>query len=83
MYRLSRYRRPRGGWKMLRPSRGWLRVGGGALTAHLIMAATVWAQKPGRIPDDDSGWLQWGIAVAIAIIVCVTAFINPKRSHLT
>lgn len=48
-----------------------------------LMAATAWAQKQGRVPNEDGGWLQWGIAAGLVVVVCVPAFLNPKRSHLT
>lgn len=45
-------------------------------------ALSAWAQKPAKPPEDDSGILQWVIAAGIAVVICVTAFMNPKRSHL-
>ncbi len=68
-------------WRMVRPRPSWW-IAAGGLAMHLT-AATVWAQKRGRVPDEDSGWLQWGIAVGLAVVICVSAFLNPKRSHLT
>jgi hypothetical protein len=52
------------------------------LAVHLL-AATAWAQKLGRIPDEDGGWLQWIVAAGLAVVILLSAFINPKRSHLT
>ncbi len=57
-------------------------IAAGLLIMHLT-AATAWAQKPGVIPDDDAGWLQWGIAAGLTVVICLPAFLNPKRSHLT
>ena len=45
-------------------------------------ALSAWAQKPTKPPEGDSGILQWVIAAGIAVVICVTAFLNPKRSHL-
>ncbi len=45
-------------------------------------AFSAWAQKPARPAEDDSGVLQWVIAAGIVVVICVTAFLNPKRSHL-
>ena len=43
-----------------------------------------WAQMPvHQMPEEESGMLPWGIAVGLAAIICVSAFLNPKRSHLT
>lgn len=53
------------------------------LLAMDLMATTAWAQKQGRVPGEDAGWLQWGIALGLVVVVCVSAFLNPKRSHLT
>jgi hypothetical protein len=48
----------------------------------LLPAQFVWAQQGGR-DADGAGFLPWLIGFALAVIVCVTAFINPKRSHQT
>ena len=45
-------------------------------------AVSAWAQKPIKPPEDDSGVLPWVVAAGIAVVICVTAFMNPKRSHL-
>lgn len=54
-----------------------------AACGPLLSVPVALAQKPGRVPGDDAGWLQWLIAAGLAIIVLLPAFINPKRSHLT
>jgi hypothetical protein len=53
-----------------------------ALGVHLT-AATAWAQRPASVPAEGGGYLPWLIAAGIAVLVCVCAFLNPKRSHLT
>lgn len=45
-------------------------------------ALSAWAQKPTRPPEGDGGVLPWVVALGIAVVICVTAFLNPKRSHL-
>jgi len=45
-------------------------------------ALSAWAQKPATPPEDDGGILQWVVAAGIAVVICATAFLNPKRSHL-
>jgi len=45
-------------------------------------ALSAWAQKPTKPPEGDSGVLPWVIAAGIAVVICITAFLNPKRSHL-
>ena len=65
--------------------REWLlaiRAGVIGLGVHLL-AASAYAQTPGQEPKQDSGVLQWGIAAGLVVVVCATAFLNPKRSHLT
>lgn len=53
------------------------------LLGHLF-AAPLFAQRPVRqMPDEDSGMAQWGLAVGIGVIVCLSAFLNSKRSHLS
>ncbi len=65
----------------LTPGPLWLQVLPAILGVHLS-AASVWAQTPGRPPEAGSGILPWCIAAGIVLVVCITAFINPKRSHL-
>jgi len=47
-----------------------------------MSASTVLAQKPAGLAKDEGGVIPWLIAGGIVILVCATAFINPKRSHL-
>jgi hypothetical protein len=46
------------------------------------MDAVAWAAQKARIPDEDKGYLQWGVAIAALLLVCLPPLINPKRSHL-
>ncbi len=71
----------RGLRQLIPPRCTWL-IAGGAVAVHL-MAATAWAQRHARVPKDESGMLPWGIAAGLAVVICVSAFLNPKRSHLT
>ena len=59
----------------------WVRVVGAAVVVHGT-ALSASAQKPARLVEDDSGVLQWVIAAGIIVVISVTAFLNPKRSHL-
>ena len=52
-------------------------------TAFHESATLVVAQTPASLRENKESWLPWVIAAALAVLVCVTAFINPKRSHLT
>lgn len=58
------------------------RAGAIGLGLHLL-AESASAQTPATVPGEDSGYLQWAIAVGLSLVVCATAFLNPKRSHLT
>jgi hypothetical protein len=58
-----------------------LRVVFAAVVVH-ASAASAWAQKPTKPPEGDGGILAWVIATGIAVVICVTAFLNAKRSHL-
>ena len=51
------------------------------LTVHML-AVSAQAQRTGKVPDEEGGLLQWCIAAGIVLVVCITAFLNPKRSHL-
>ena len=42
----------------------------------------VWAQKDARPVDDDSGMLQWGVALGLGVAICLSGMLNAKRSHL-
>ena len=64
------------------PSRRALVVIGMALAMHLS-AACAWAQKRGRLADDEDSLLRWGITAGIVVVIGLTAFLNSKRSHLT
>ena len=52
------------------------------LGVHLL-ASSASAQTPGNVPGEDAGFLQWVIALGLCVVVCATAFLNPKRSHMT
>jgi len=52
-----------------------------ALAAYTLSSATALAQKPVKMEDNTGGMLPWGIAAGIIILVCGSAFLNPKRSH--
>ena len=56
-------------------------VGSCALVVHLLGTSAL-AQSPAKLPNEDGGYLQWGIALGIVVVVAFTAFLNPKRSHL-
>ena len=63
--------------------RSWVAVAMAAIALH-TMAGSAWAQKPARLPgEDEGGFIQWGVAVGLMILIMASAFINPKRSHLT
>ncbi len=55
----------------------------GVLVSHAL-AGPLFAQRPAQqMPEEDGGFIQWGIALGIALIACLPAFLNPKRSHLS
>lgn len=51
------------------------------LALHLAGSFAL-AQEPARLPKEDKGILQLLVAVGLLLLICVTAFMNPKRSHL-
>ncbi len=53
-----------------------------AVAAVVLLADSAMAQAPGRVPGEDSGYLQWIVFGGIAVVVCATGFLNSKRSHL-
>lgn len=53
-----------------------------ALTSFVVSTSTAWAQKPSKPPGDDSVTMQWTIAIGLMVVIGVSAFLNPKRSHL-
>lgn len=75
-------RKTRVGEGVRRIGRTWIVVGGAAMAVHST-AGVAWAQKRAALPGEDGGWMQWVITVTIAVVVYASAFINPKRSHLT
>ena len=56
----------------------------GALTCAfaLMSNGVAVAQTPGTPMERESGWLTWVIAGGLIIVVCLTGFLNAKRSHL-
>ena len=52
-----------------------------AMLAVHMFAVSARAQQTGRLPEEEGGLLQWCIAAGIVLVVCITAFMNPKRSH--
>jgi len=78
--------------RSLNESRRWRTETGGGPRSRIgvftalglgLVAAPAWAQQPVSPPGEDSGVIQWVIAVAALALVCGAAFMNPKRSHLT
>lgn len=54
-----------------------------AAAALLLAPSASLAQSPANVPSEDGGLLTWGIAAALAVLILIGAFWNPKRSHLT
>jgi len=54
------------------------------LTGAFVMISNgvVVAQARGTVVERESGWLTWVIAGGLIIVVCLTGFLNAKRSHL-
>jgi len=60
------------------------RIAVAGLLFGLTVTQPLHAQQPVfQMPNEDSGFLQWGAAVGITAVVCLAAFINSKRSHLS
>lgn len=52
--------------------------------AVILMCSPAYAQRPSLLAREETGgFLPWIIAVGIGVVVCLPAFLNPKRSHLT
>lgn len=54
-----------------------------AAVVCLACPMSAMAQSPANLPGQDGGLITWGVAVGLAVIVLLTGFLNPKRSHLT
>jgi len=48
----------------------------------LVLSRDVFAQATGNPVEREGGWLTWVVAGGIIGIVCLTGFLNAKRSHL-
>ena len=63
------------------------RAAGVGLTVVVVVAlffftaSPALAQVTGRLPGKDAGVMQWVIGLGLALLICITAFINPKRTH--
>lgn len=53
-----------------------------SLASLLATSGTVYAQAPGKVATEESGWLVWVVLGGAGLIILVTGFMNPKRSHL-
>jgi hypothetical protein len=47
------------------------------------LTATAFAQAPGKVAAEESGWLVWVVLGGAGLIILITGFMNPKRSHLS
>ncbi len=61
---------------------GRLRCGALTCAIALLSNGVAVAQAPGRPVDRESGWLTWVVAGGIIVVVCLSGFLNAKRSHL-
>jgi len=57
----------------------------GVLTSACVMLSNgvAAAQAPGTAVERESGFLTWVIGGGLVIVVCLTGFLNAKRSHLS
>lgn len=53
-----------------------------AALGGFLWPALLQAQAPVAVKPEDGGYLQWAVAGGIGVMVVVSAFLNPKRSHL-
>jgi len=65
-----------------RPRGSYPFVGAAALGVFFVTGNVAFAQRAATLPKEDGGVLQWVVAAGIVFVICVTAFLNPKRSHL-
>ena len=56
-------------------------VKAGAIIALHLTSAAAWAQRGVALPNEDKGFLQWGVGLGLGVLICVSAFLNSKRSH--
>ncbi len=66
---------PKGSWRALA-------VVGMAMLAFHTAAASAWAQREARLPNDDSGYFQWVVAAGLVVVIALPGLLNAKRSHL-
>ena len=54
------------------------------LAAGLVLVAgqDAFGQTPGKVADDEPSYLAWVVFAGAAVIICLTGFMNCKRSHL-
>ncbi len=58
------------------------RIAGAAAWLIHVLAGGAWAQTPTRPPETEGAVLQWVIAGGLLIVIGISGFLNPKRSHL-
>jgi hypothetical protein len=57
--------------------RHWL-VALGMVALHGSMAL---AQSPANVPEPEGTMVTWAVSAGLLVIICLPAFLNPKRSH--
>lgn len=68
--------------RMVRMTHPWLRTVRLAGLLFCLSSGAVFAQKPVKPPETEGGVLPWVIALGLMVVIGVSAFLNPKRSHL-
>lgn len=53
-----------------------------AISIHVV-AEMAWAQAPAAMPTEENTWLKWAISAGLVVAVCLPAFFNAKRSHMS
>lgn len=54
-----------------------------AAGAFHFFADVAMAQKRANLPDDEGFVIRYGVLAAVVVVIGLTAFLNPKRTHLS
>lgn len=46
-----------------------------------LLAGDALAQKRATLPEESDTLIRYGVMIAIVVLIGLTAFLNPKRSH--
>jgi len=72
-------------WSLRRQSGRWVWWRTAVLAAGVchVLADAAMAQKRANMPDDENLMMRYLVFAGVVVVIGFTAFLNPKRTHLS